>query len=103
MGSADVLSSDGHPVKDDEHHITSEGQLGACYLVLTGVTVVESGQYMCYATNPAGNASTLANIMIDGMFLRNGYYRHAFLVFACISIHMSCLCTTVQKFGITKN
>ncbi|KAG1973513.1 obscurin [Pimephales promelas] len=56
---------DGHPVKDDEHHITSEGQLGACYLVLTGVTVVDSGQYMCYATNPAGNASTLANIMID--------------------------------------
>ncbi|XP_067270783.1 LOW QUALITY PROTEIN: obscurin [Pseudorasbora parva] len=56
---------DGHTVEDDEHHITSEGQLGVCYLVLTGVTVVDSGQYMCYATNPAGNASTLANIMID--------------------------------------
>jgi len=72
MDSADdVLSSDGHPVKDDEHHITSEGQLGACYLVLTGVTVVDLGQYMCYATNPAGNASTLANIMIDGMVFEN--------------------------------
>lgn len=71
-----MLSSDGHSVKDDEHHITSEGQLGACYLVLTAVTVLDSGQYMCYATNPAGNASTLANVMIDGMFLRNGYYRH---------------------------
>ncbi|XP_077079717.1 obscurin-like isoform X1 [Siphateles boraxobius] len=56
---------DGHPVKDDEHHITSEGQLGACYLVLTGVTMFDSGQYLCYATNPAGNASTLANVMID--------------------------------------
>ncbi|XP_051524815.1 obscurin [Myxocyprinus asiaticus] len=56
---------DGYAVKDDQHHITSEGQLGACYLVLTGVTVADSGQYMCYATNPAGNASTLANIMID--------------------------------------
>ncbi|XP_051759853.1 obscurin-like [Ctenopharyngodon idella] len=56
---------DGHSVKDDEHHITSEGQLGACYLVLTAVTVLDSGQYMCYATNPAGNASTLANVMID--------------------------------------
>ncbi|KAF4110126.1 obscurin [Onychostoma macrolepis] len=56
---------DGHSVEEDEHHITSEGQLGACYLVLTGVTEVDSGQYMCYATNPAGNASTLANIMID--------------------------------------
>lgn len=72
MGSADVLS-DGHAVKEDKHHITSEGQLGACYLVLTGVTSADSGQYMCYATNPAGNASTLANIMIDGMFLRNTY------------------------------
>lgn len=80
MGSADVLFSDGHAVKDDEHHITSEGQFGACYLVLTAVTVVDSGQYMCYATNPAGNASTLANVMIDGMFLRNGYHRHAFIV-----------------------
>ncbi|XP_073766285.1 obscurin isoform X3 [Danio rerio] len=56
---------DGHAVQDDEHHITSEGQFGACYLVLTGVTVAHSGQYMCYATNPAGNASTLANIMVD--------------------------------------
>ncbi|XP_073675951.1 obscurin [Garra rufa] len=56
---------DGYDVKEDEHHITSEGQLGACYLVLTGLTVADSGQYMCYATNPAGNASTLANIMVD--------------------------------------
>ncbi|XP_043103008.1 obscurin [Puntigrus tetrazona] len=56
---------DGHAVKEDEHHITSEGQLGACYLVVTSVTEADSGQYMCYATNPAGNASTLANIMID--------------------------------------
>ncbi|XP_016431454.1 obscurin-like [Sinocyclocheilus rhinocerous] len=56
---------DGHAVKEDEHHITSEGQLGACYLVLTGVIEADSGQYMCYATNHAGNASTLANIMID--------------------------------------
>lgn len=76
MGSADVLSSDGHAVKEDEHHITSEGQLGACYLVLTGVIEADSGQYMCYATNHAGNASTLANIMIDGKFLRNCYYGH---------------------------
>ncbi|XP_051964162.1 obscurin [Xyrauchen texanus] len=56
---------DGYALKDDQHHITSEGQLGACYLVLTGVTVADSGQYMCYASNPAGNASTLANIRID--------------------------------------
>ncbi|KAI7798029.1 putative obscurin, partial [Triplophysa rosa] len=56
---------DGRAVKDDQHHITSEGQLGACYLVLTGVTVDDSGQYMCYATSPAGNASSLANVMID--------------------------------------
>lgn len=75
MGS-DVLSSDGHAVEEDEHHITSEGQLGACYLVLTGVIVADSGQYMCYATNSAGNASTLTNIMIDGKFLRNCYYNH---------------------------
>ncbi|XP_073724075.1 obscurin [Misgurnus anguillicaudatus] len=56
---------DGYAVKDDQHHITSEGQLGACYLVLTGVTVADSGQYMCYATSLAGNASSLANVMID--------------------------------------
>lgn len=56
-------------MKDDQHHITSEGQLGACYLVLTGVTIDDSGQYLCYATSPAGNASSLANVMIDGLFV----------------------------------
>ncbi|XP_049341975.1 obscurin [Astyanax mexicanus] len=55
---------DGLVVKDDEHHIISEGNSGACYLVLSSVTVEHSGQYMCYAASPMGKASTLAKITV---------------------------------------
>lgn len=58
--------SDGVTLKDDQHHIISEGNSGACYLVLTSVSMDDSGQYMCYAANPMGNASTLAKITVDG-------------------------------------
>ncbi|XP_058246255.1 obscurin [Hemibagrus wyckioides] len=56
---------DGAALKDHQHHIISEGNHGACYLVLTSVSMDDSGQYMCYATNPMGNASTLAKILVD--------------------------------------
>lgn len=58
--------SDGIALKDDQHHIVSEGNSGACSLVLTSVSADDSGQYMCYAANPMGNASTLAKIVVDG-------------------------------------
>ncbi|KAI4872326.1 hypothetical protein NFI96_027754 [Prochilodus magdalenae] len=55
---------DGIAVKDDEHHIISEGNSGACYLVLPSVTVEDSGQYLCYAASPMGSASTPAKITV---------------------------------------
>lgn len=63
--------SDGIALKDDQHHIISEGNSGACYLVLTSVSMDDSGQYMCYATNLMGNASTLAKIIVDGKHNRD--------------------------------
>ncbi|XP_072537299.1 obscurin [Salminus brasiliensis] len=56
---------DGIVVKDDERHIVSEGNSGACCLVLASVTLEDSGQYMCYAASPAGNASILAKITVE--------------------------------------
>ncbi|KAK3566244.1 hypothetical protein QTP86_030032, partial [Hemibagrus guttatus] len=56
---------DGIALKDHQHHIISDGNSGACYLVMTSVSMDDSGQYMCYATNPMGNASTLAKILVD--------------------------------------
>ncbi|XP_053359740.1 obscurin [Clarias gariepinus] len=56
---------DGFALKDDKHLIISEGNTGACYVVLTSVSVEDSGQYMCYAANPMGNTSTLAKIFVD--------------------------------------
>lgn len=58
--------SDGIVLKDNQHRIISEGNSGACSLVLTSVSVDDSGQYMCYAANPMGNASTLAKVCVDG-------------------------------------
>ncbi|XP_046727924.1 obscurin [Silurus meridionalis] len=58
-------NKDGIPLKDDQHHIISEGNSGTCSLVLTSVSVDNAGQYLCYATNPMGNASTLAKLSVD--------------------------------------
>ena len=60
------LSVDGQAVEEDEQHIVSESNTGSCCLVLTGLTMDDSGQFMCYATNCMGNASTLAKIVVDG-------------------------------------
>lgn len=57
---------DGIALKDDQRRIISEGISGACCLVLTSVSVDDSGQYMCYAANPVANTSTLAKIVVDG-------------------------------------
>lgn len=64
-----IFYSDGIIVKDDQRHIISEGNSGACYLVMTSITVEDKGQYMCYAANTMGNASTLAKITVDGKYL----------------------------------
>ncbi|XP_041913572.1 obscurin isoform X1 [Alosa sapidissima] len=56
---------DGQAVEVDEQHMVSESNTGSCCLVLTGVSMEDSGQYMCYATSCMGNASTLAKIVVD--------------------------------------
>ncbi|XP_062854790.1 obscurin [Trichomycterus rosablanca] len=56
---------DGVAVSDDQRCIITEGNSGACSLVLTSVSVVQAGQYMCYTANPAGSASSLAGITVD--------------------------------------
>lgn len=65
-----VLAScaDGLAVEVDEQHMISESNTGSCCLVLTGVGLEDSGQYMCYASNCMGNASTLAKVVVDGKF-----------------------------------
>ncbi|XP_053118296.1 obscurin isoform X21 [Hemicordylus capensis] len=56
---------DGRPVEIDPHHIIIEDPDGSCTLILDNLTGVDSGQYMCYASSPAGNASTLGKILVQ--------------------------------------
>ncbi|XP_064848045.1 obscurin-like [Oncorhynchus masou masou] len=56
---------DGHAVEADPHHIIIEDPDGSCTLILDNMTVDDSGQYMCFATSTAGNASTLGKITVQ--------------------------------------
>ncbi|XP_025067414.1 obscurin isoform X13 [Alligator sinensis] len=70
---------DGKPVEVDPHHIIIEDPDGSCTLILDNLTGVDSGQYMCFAASPAGNASTLGKILVQVpprfvSKVRNAYY-----------------------------
>uniref|UniRef100_A0A674IQU3 Obscurin, cytoskeletal calmodulin and titin-interacting RhoGEF n=1 Tax=Terrapene triunguis TaxID=2587831 RepID=A0A674IQU3_9SAUR len=70
---------DGKPVEMDPHHIIIEDPDGSCTLILDTLMGIDSGQYMCFATSPAGNASTLGKILVQvpPRFVnkvRNAYY-----------------------------
>ncbi|NWV57361.1 OBSCN protein, partial [Daphoenositta chrysoptera] len=56
---------DGKPVEVDPHHIIIEDPDGSCTLILDNLTGVDTGQYMCFASSPAGNASTLGKILVQ--------------------------------------
>ncbi|KAK1801420.1 hypothetical protein P4O66_022686, partial [Electrophorus voltai] len=56
---------DGIAVKEDQCHALSVGDSGVCCLLLASVTAEDSGQYVCYAASPMGNASTLAKLTVD--------------------------------------
>ncbi|KAM9427862.1 obscurin isoform 3-T3 [Salvelinus alpinus] len=56
---------DGHAVEADPHHIIIEDPDGSCTLILDNMTADDSGQYMCFATSTAGNASTLGKITVQ--------------------------------------
>ncbi|NXN14614.1 OBSCN protein, partial [Indicator maculatus] len=56
---------DGKPVEVDPHHIIIEDPDGSCTLILDNLTGIDSGQYMCFACSPAGNASTLGKILVQ--------------------------------------
>ncbi|KAF1660104.1 Obscurin, partial [Aptenodytes patagonicus] len=56
---------DGKPVEVDPHHIIIEDPDGSCTLILDNLTGVDSGQYMCFASSPAGSASTLGKILVQ--------------------------------------
>ncbi|KFQ89263.1 Obscurin, partial [Phoenicopterus ruber ruber] len=56
---------DGKTVEVDPHHIIIEDPDGSCTLILDNLTGVDSGQYMCFASSPAGNASTLGKILVQ--------------------------------------
>lgn len=59
--------ADGRAVEVDPHHIIIEDPDGSCTLILDNMTADDSGQYMCFATSAAGNASTLGKITVQGM------------------------------------
>ncbi|NWX59936.1 OBSCN protein, partial [Promerops cafer] len=56
---------DGKPVDVDPHHIIIEDPDGSCTLILDNLTGADTGQYMCFASSPAGNASTLGKILVQ--------------------------------------
>uniref|UniRef100_A0A8C9ZSF2 OBSCN n=1 Tax=Sander lucioperca TaxID=283035 RepID=A0A8C9ZSF2_SANLU len=49
----------------DPHHIIIEDLDGSCTLILDNMTADDSGQYMCFASSSAGNASTLGKITVQ--------------------------------------
>lgn len=61
-----LLVADGRTVEADPHHIIIEDPDGSCTLILDNMTAEDSGQYMCFATSPAGNASTLGKVTVQG-------------------------------------
>ncbi|XP_069548284.1 obscurin isoform X13 [Brachyistius frenatus] len=56
---------DGRAVEADPHHIIIEDPDGSCTLILDNMTADDSGQYMCFATSSAGNASSLGKITVQ--------------------------------------
>ncbi|NXU44810.1 OBSCN protein, partial [Drymodes brunneopygia] len=56
---------DGKAVEVDPHHIIIEDPDGSCTLILDNLTGADTGQYMCFASSPAGNASTLGKILVQ--------------------------------------
>uniref|UniRef100_A0A3Q4BMW6 OBSCN n=1 Tax=Mola mola TaxID=94237 RepID=A0A3Q4BMW6_MOLML len=56
---------DGCPVEADPHHIIIQDPDGSCTLILDNMTADDSGQYMCFASSSAGNASTLGKITVQ--------------------------------------
>ncbi|XP_032387933.1 obscurin isoform X4 [Etheostoma spectabile] len=56
---------DGRTVEADPHHIIIEDPDGSCTLILDNMTADDSGQYMCFASSSAGNASTLGKITVQ--------------------------------------
>ncbi|NXD39865.1 OBSCN protein, partial [Copsychus sechellarum] len=56
---------DGKLVEVDPHHIIIEDPDGSCTLILDNLTGADTGQYMCFASSPAGNASTLGKILVQ--------------------------------------
>uniref|UniRef100_A0A3B4AR94 Obscurin, cytoskeletal calmodulin and titin-interacting RhoGEF a n=1 Tax=Periophthalmus magnuspinnatus TaxID=409849 RepID=A0A3B4AR94_9GOBI len=56
---------DGRAVEADPHHIIIEDPDGSCTLILDNMSADDSGQYMCFASSPAGNASTLGKITVQ--------------------------------------
>ncbi|NXY36925.1 OBSCN protein, partial [Pomatorhinus ruficollis] len=56
---------DGKPVEVDPHHIIIEDPDGSCTLILDNLTGADTGQYMCFASSPAGNASSLGKILVQ--------------------------------------
>ncbi|KAM9789384.1 obscurin [Neosynchiropus ocellatus] len=55
----------GRAVHADPHHIIIEDPDGSCTLILDNMSADDSGQYMCFATSSAGNASTLGKITVQ--------------------------------------
>ena len=68
------LNPDGRAVEADPHHIIIEDPDGSCTLILDNMTADDSGQYMCFATSTAGNASTLGKITVQG---QSRFLKHA--------------------------
>ncbi|XP_010790854.1 obscurin isoform X2 [Notothenia coriiceps] len=56
---------DGRAVEADPHHIIIEDPDGSCTLILDNMSADDSGQYMCFATSSAGNASTLGKVTVQ--------------------------------------
>ncbi|KAG7455294.1 hypothetical protein MATL_G00255020 [Megalops atlanticus] len=62
------------------NHIIIEDPDGSCTLILDNMTADDSGQYMCFATSSAGNASTLGKITVQVPPRFVNKLRNAFLV-----------------------